>query len=94
MAGGSLLVLTYYHPTIFPTDLSLVSEVLPFAGLAEVFFDMGCLLRPCVSELTDKGVGRLAITLPRLEALTLGMWSYSNNTFPTTVRSLHFLSAH
>ena len=94
MAGGSLLVLTYYYPTIFPTDLSLVSEVLPFAGLTEVFFDMGCLLRPCESEFTDQDVGRLAITLPKLEALTLGRWPYSDNTFPITVRSLRFLSVH
>ena len=93
MAGGNLPALTYRHPTL-PIDSSLISRVLPFAGLAEVFLDMGCFMRPCVSTFTDQDVERLAIALPKLEALTLGGWPCGGDTCPTTVRSLLILSVH
>ena len=93
MAGGSLPVLAFRQLTL-PMDSSLVSRVLPLTGLTEVFFDMGCLFRPCVSKFTDQDVERLAIALPKLEALTLGGWPCSEDTCPTTIRSLLFLSVH
>ena len=93
MPGGSLPVLAYRHPTL-PIDSPLVTRVLPFAGLTDVLFDMGCFMRPCVSKFTDQDVERLAIALPNLEALTLGGWPCHGDTCPTTVRSLLFLSVH
>jgi hypothetical protein len=92
IAGGSLPALTYRHPLF--VDSLLVSRILPLAGLTEVFFDMGCLMRPCVSKFTDQDVERLAIALPNLEALTLGESPCDQNTCPTTVRSLLSLSVH
>ena len=93
IAGGSLPILAYRHP-ILPMVSSLVSRVLPFTGLTEVFFDMGCCMRPCVSKFTDQDVEQLAIALPKLKALTLGGWPCSGDTCPTTVRSLLSLSVH
>lgn len=93
MAGGSLPILAYRHSTL-PVDSSLVSRILPLAGLTDVFLDMGCLLRPCTSKFTDQDVERLAIALPKLEALTLGGWPCGSDTCPTTVRSLLSLSIH
>jgi len=93
MAGGGLPILAFRQPTL-QLDSSLVSRVLPFAGLTQVLFDMGCLFRPCVSKFTDEDVERLAIALPKLEALTLGGWPCSEDTCPTTIRSLLFLSVH
>ena len=94
IAGGSLPILAYYHPTL-PIDSSLVSRFLPFAGLVSLNLKtgMGCFMEPCVSQFTDQDVERLAIALPKLEALTLG-WPCDSDTCPTTVRSLLFLSVH
>ena len=93
MAGGSLSALSYHHPTL-PVDSPLITRVLPFAGLTDLFLSMECFMRPCVSKFTDQDVERLAIALPRLEALTLGGSPCSDDTCPTTVRSLLFLSVH
>jgi hypothetical protein len=93
IAGGSLHALTYRHPTL-PVDSLLVSRILPFTGLTEVFFNMGCFMRPCVSKFTDQDVERLAIALPKLESLTMGESPCNENTCPTTVRSLLSLSVH
>jgi hypothetical protein len=93
IAGGNLPALIYRHPTL-PMDSLLVSRLLPFAGLTEVFFDTECFMRPCVSKFTDQDVERLAIALPKLEALTMGGWLCNENTCPTTVRSLLSLSVH
>jgi hypothetical protein len=94
IAGGSLPILAYYHPTL-PLDLSLVSKFLPFTGLINLDLKIGtrCFMRPCISQFTDQDVERLAIALPKLEALTLG-WPCEADTCPTTVRSLLFLSIH
>ena len=93
MAGGSLSVLTYRHPTL-PIGSPLITSILSFAGLTDLLFEVGCFMRPCVSTFTDQDVERLAIALPRLEALTLGELPCGNDTCPTTVRSLLFLSVH
>ena len=93
MAGGSLSVLTYRHPTL-PIDSPLITRVLPFVDLTDLFLSMECFMRPCVSKFTDQDVERLAIALPRLEALTLGGSPCGEDTCPTTVRSLLFLSVH
>ena len=93
IAGGSLPVLTYRNPTLL-IDSPLVTRILPFAGLTDVCFDMECFMRPCISKFTDQDVERLATALPKLEALTLGRSPCRDNTCPTTVRSLLFLSVH
>jgi len=93
MAGDSLPVLIYRHPTT-PMDSTLFSRLLPFTDLVDVFLDMGCFLRSCVSQFTDQDVEHLAIALPKLEVLTLGSWPCNADTCPTTVRSLLFLSIH
>jgi len=93
MARGSLPTLKYYHPTL-PIDSSLVSRLLLFVDLVEVSLGMGCFMRPCVSKFTDQDVERLASALPKLEALTLGRGPCHEDTCPTTVRSLLFLSVH
>ena len=93
MADDSLSTLSYRHPTI-PINSTLLSRLLPFTGLVEVFLTMGCLFRPCVSQFTDQDVERLAIALPKLEALTLGEQPCRADTCPTTVQSLLSLSLH
>jgi len=93
MAGGSLPALAYRHP-ILPIDSPLITRVLPFTGLTDLLFSMECFMRPCVSRFTDQDVERLAIALPRLETLTLGGSPCGDDTCPTTVRSLLFLSVH
>ena len=94
IAGGSLPALAYHHPTL-PFDSPLVSKFLPFTDLVNLSLKtgMGCLLRPCISQFTDQDVERLAIALPKLEVLMLG-WPCGEDTCPTTVRSLLFLSVH
>jgi hypothetical protein len=94
IAGGSLPALAYHHPTL-PFDSPLVSRFLPFTDLVNLSLKtgMGCLLRPCISQFTDQDVERLAIALPKLEVLILG-WPCGEDTCPTTVRSLLFLSVH
>lgn len=91
MAGDSLSVVSYNHPT-FPISSSLVSRFLPLAGLVDVRISTGCLSGPCISQFTDQDVERLAIALPKLEALTLGEMPCNSDTCPTTIRSLLFLS--
>jgi len=92
MTGGSLPTLEYNRPP--PINSSLLSRLLPFTNLVDIFFGMECFMQPCVSEFTDQDVESLAIALPKLEALTLGTWPCNSNTCPTTFRSLLFLSIH
>ena len=91
MVGGSLPALVCRHPFL-PINSPLISRLLPFSGLTNVFFDLGCSLRPCASKFTDQDIEHLAIALPRLEAPTLGKWPCKAGTYPTTVRSLLSLS--
>ena len=93
MAGDSLSQVSYHHPT-FPTDSSLISRFLPLTDLSDVQISTGCLFGRCRSQFTDEDVERLAIALPKLEALTLGELSCNSDTCPTTIRSLLFLSIH
>jgi len=93
MAGGGPPVVSYDNP-ILPIDSSLVSKFLQLTDLVDVRIGTGCFFRPCVSQFTDEDVERLAIALPKLEALTLGEWPCDSNTCPTTVRSLLSLSIH
>jgi hypothetical protein len=93
MAGNNLPLLTYHLPNV-PIDSSLLSRLLPFTHLVDVFLDMGCFLRPCSSHFTDQDVENFAMSLPKLEALTLGGWPCGSNTCPTTVHSLLSLSIH
>jgi hypothetical protein len=93
MAGDSLPILVHHHPTL-PINSSLISRLIPLANLADVKIEMGCLFRPCVSQITDQDVERLAIALPKLEALSLGEWPCGADTCLTTIRSLLFFSIH
>ena len=92
MAGDSLPMICYDDPTL-PIDLSMVSKFLPFTDLVELRIRMECMYGgPCISKLTDKDVERMAIALPKLEALSLGEWPCDSDSCPTTIRSLLFLS--
>ena len=93
MAGKGLSAITYSHPTL-SLDSFLISMFLPLKALVEVQINTDCLFHTCSSELTDQDVERLAIALPKLEALTLGGWPCSSDTCPTTIRSLLTLSIH
>ena len=93
VAGDCLSVLSFDHSGL-PLDSSLISRILPFASLVDVQISIGCLFRSCISRLVDQDVERLAIALPKLEALSLGEWPCSANTCPTTIRSLLSFSVH
>ena len=75
-------------------DSSLISRFLPLTELVDVQIKVGCLFRPCASQLTDQDVECLAIALPKLKALTLGDYPCGCDTCPTTIRSLLSLSIH
>ena len=93
MVGGVLLNVTCNN-TAIPIDSSLVSRFLPFTGLVELRIRTDCLFRPCVSKFTDEDVERLAIALPKLEAISLGKRPCLSDTCPTTIRSLLSFSIH
>jgi len=87
MADENLLILTYRCPTL-PVGLPLVFRFLPFVNLAGA----RCFLQSH-APLFNIHRSTLAIALPNLEALTLGEWLCSANTYPTVVCPSSFPSS-
>ena len=94
VAGDNLPQISFHHPTFLPVDSALISRLLPLASLVDVEIGMGCLLGHCASRITDQDAERLAIALPRLEALSLCEQPCHADTCPTTIRSLLSFSIH
>ena len=94
IAGDGLPGLSYGN-SILPVDSTLIFRLLPHGSLVDVKIGLNCSpFRPCASRFTDQDAERLAIALPKLEALSLGERPCRADTCPTTIRSLLSFSIH
>ena len=95
LVADNLSHLLYAHSTLV-ADSTLLSKFIPLINLVEITAGLQCMQRGagCASRFSDQDVEHLALALPKLEVLKLGEAPCSDNTCPTTILSLLFLSIH
>jgi len=71
-----------------------IDQTLTFTHLTTLSIGGSCSGGTCTFDLTDDGIRRLAVALPRLTHLLLGSVECEQNTCKTTSRSLLLLSVH